>query len=331
MDLFGKILFDSVVIAIVTYSIVMSMGLIFAKKYGYEVNANQELFALGISNVVGSMFSCLPTSCSLSRSLIQAQTGGKTQMASVVSSAILLIVLLHIGPFFEHLPRCVLAGVIIVALKGMFMQAKQLKVFYQQGKMEAAIWVITFAGVVIIDIDIGLLLGVILSLVSLYLKACKSYSCILGQIEGSGIYVDLKHHKNANEVPTVKIFRFIGSINFASRSSFKKTLYKKLNLATQTVRRASLSNMGFESKKLHGIQTVVIDLSSIICIDSAGSKTLSEIQKEMQILGILFLVAGPSDLVYDALLHAQAMGDGPFNIFPSIHDAVVFSQGKADV
>lgn len=82
---------DSIAVTIVSYSIVMSMALIFARKEQYEVRANQELLAMGLANLVGSFFSCIPLACSLSRSLIQHQAGGKTQLASVVSAGLILI------------------------------------------------------------------------------------------------------------------------------------------------------------------------------------------------------------------------------------------------
>lgn len=59
----------------------------------------------GFSNIIGGLFSCVPNGTSLSRSLIQEQTGGKSQIASVVSAVLILIVLLWIGPVFEVLPR----------------------------------------------------------------------------------------------------------------------------------------------------------------------------------------------------------------------------------
>lgn len=62
-------------------------------------------FTQGLSNVVGGFFSCVPNATSLSRSLLQEQTGGRTQIASVVSSFLILIILLWIAPFFEVLPR----------------------------------------------------------------------------------------------------------------------------------------------------------------------------------------------------------------------------------
>lgn len=82
---------DSIAVTIVSYSIVMSMALIFASKEQYEVRANQELLAMGLANIFGSFFSCIPLACSLSRSLIQHQAGGKTQIASVVSAGLILV------------------------------------------------------------------------------------------------------------------------------------------------------------------------------------------------------------------------------------------------
>lgn len=91
---------DAIAVTIVSYSIVMSMALIFARKEQYEVRPNQELLAMGLSNIFGSFFSCIPLSCSLSRSLIQHQAGGRTQLASVVSAGLILI-----GEFINFLKR----------------------------------------------------------------------------------------------------------------------------------------------------------------------------------------------------------------------------------
>lgn len=105
LELLGTVAFDSFTIAIVAYTISLSMALIFAQQLFYEVDANQELLAAGLGNIVGSFFSCLPNAASLSRSSIQKTVGGKTQLASVFSCSILVVVLLWIGPFFETLPK----------------------------------------------------------------------------------------------------------------------------------------------------------------------------------------------------------------------------------
>lgn len=105
LGLSKQLIVDGFIISMVSYTVSVSMGLIFAQKLNYEINFNQELLAMGASNVCGSFFSCLPLSASLSRSVIQESTGGRTQIASLISCGLLTFVLLWVGPFFELLPR----------------------------------------------------------------------------------------------------------------------------------------------------------------------------------------------------------------------------------
>ncbi|KAH8270183.1 hypothetical protein KR018_005405, partial [Drosophila ironensis] len=369
LDLVPKVAVDSIAIAIVTYSIIMSMGLTFAKKHGYEVRANQELFAMGIGNMVGGCFSCIPMACSLSRSVIQDQTGGVSQIASLVSASLVVVTLMWIGPFFSSLPRvslpyitfwllvvtlfsvqCVLAGVIIVALKPMFMQARELKKFSKQGKLEMFTWISTFLCVVLIDIDIGLLIGICISLLALYIKGLKPYSCLLGYMpEAPGIYMDLNQHRNAMQVPETRIFRYSGSLNFATSLFFRKTLYEAVGLdkippkkviknadsASNTPSRASKASYSPVSQNggkaindevvESSFKILILDFSMLGHIDVAGCRTLSDLSKELKARGARLLLASPVDRVYDTLVHSMALSEGPFEIFPTLHDCVEYA------
>ncbi|XP_068142789.1 LOW QUALITY PROTEIN: prestin [Drosophila tropicalis] len=346
LDLVPKVAVDSIAIAIVTYSIIMSMGLTFAKKHGYEVRANQELFAMGIGNIVGGCFSCIPMACSLSRSVIQEKTGGVSQIASLVSASMVVATLMWIGPFFSDLPRCVLAGVIIVALKPMFMQAKELKKFAKQGKLEMFTWISTFLCVVLIDIDIGLLIGVCISLLALYIKGLKPYSCLLGYMpEAPGIYMDLNQHRNAMQVPETRIFRYSGSLNFATSLFFRRALYEAVGLDKPQSNGSSpspsrsqkssyspvsqnggkaIANCEFvESSSL--FKFLILDFSMLGHIDVAGCRTLSDLSKELKARGARLLLSSPVDRVYDTLVHSMALSEGPFEIFPTLHDTVEYA------
>ncbi|XP_050094673.1 prestin [Anopheles aquasalis] len=319
---------DSIAVTIVGYSIVMSMGMIFAQKDNYEVRPNQELVALGATNIVGSLFSCIPTACSLSRSVIQHQTGGKTQIAAVFSSLIMLVILLWVGPYFESLPRCVLAAIIVVALKGMLVQVYHIKKFHREGHLELFVWCVTFLSVVIIDIDIGLLIGVVISLIALYVKGWKTYYSLLGTVPDTAIYVDIGSHQRAEELPYIKIFKYTGAINFANKNTFKKALYKE----TKVLQRTNVSlvpRYNGESIGLQATKTVIIDLSSVPHVDTAACKMLTEIKTQLEKVNVALLLAAPADCVYDALLHAEAIGEGGFSIFPTIHDGVLYAQGSS--
>uniref|UniRef100_A0A8C2BC70 Solute carrier family 26 member 6, like n=1 Tax=Cyprinus carpio TaxID=7962 RepID=A0A8C2BC70_CYPCA len=78
-SVFSEVVLDAFAMAIVGYAISISLGKTFALKHGYKVDSNQELVALGLSNTFGGFFQCFSVCSSMSRSLIQESTGGKTQ------------------------------------------------------------------------------------------------------------------------------------------------------------------------------------------------------------------------------------------------------------
>lgn len=238
-------------------------------------------------------------------------------------------VLLWVGPLFETLPRATLAAIIIVALKGMIMQVKDLGRFSREGILEMTVWISTFVTVVIIDIDIGLLTGILVSLFALYIKGWKSYSCLLGQVPGTDIYIDIKTHREVVQVPNIKIFHYCGSINFASRAGFKRDLFAAVNVNCKTIRRASLCESTMEARGLgQGMRTLIVDLSAVAHLDISGCKTFTEIKNEMKLLDVKFYLASASDCVYDSLVHASQLGEPMFECFSTVHDAVLYAQGK---
>lgn len=186
---------DAIVIAVVSYTVTVSMALMFAKKEKYKIDFNQELLAMGMGNIFGAGFKCLPVAASLSRSVIQHAVGGKTQIASLFSCGILVTILLWIGPFFEPLPKAVLAGIIVVSLKGLLWQFKQLFEFWRLSTLDGVIWLVTFLTVALVAIDIGLGVGILLSVLTLIVKGLRPYVCLLGNVPGTEIYLDVTRYK----------------------------------------------------------------------------------------------------------------------------------------
>ena len=210
--LLPRIMMDTFVVAVVAYAVSLSMAKIFARKRNYAISNNQELLAQGASNVFGSFFSCMPVAASLSRSMLQESVGGETQLASVVSCLLILNILLWVGPFFQSLPLAILASVIVVALKGMFVQFKDFFVVIKLAPLDAGIWMVTFLAVVLIDIDIGLVVGIMASVSLLIYRGHRPYAAFLGRLPGTELFVDTSLFPNALEVPGITIFRWVTAV-----------------------------------------------------------------------------------------------------------------------
>ncbi|KAH9382322.1 hypothetical protein HPB48_019944 [Haemaphysalis longicornis] len=230
MDLMAKQILNGFVIAIVSFTIALSMAKLFAKRHHYQIDPNQELNALGAANVISSFLGCYPCAVSLSRSSVQEKAGGQTQasVAALIASVIVIGVMLAAGPLFRTLPNCILSAVIIVALKGMLFQVKDCVNTWKVSRLDALTWIITFTSVVILDIDIGIAAGIGFSVVTVILRTLVPYVSFLGNVPDTDIYLDVKRYKKAQEIPRVKIFHFSSALYFANRDVFKNSLMEAI-------------------------------------------------------------------------------------------------------
>uniref|UniRef100_A0A7M4FN74 Solute carrier family 26 member 6 n=1 Tax=Crocodylus porosus TaxID=8502 RepID=A0A7M4FN74_CROPO len=227
VDYFARMVGNAFAIAIVGYAICISLGKIFALKHGYKVDSNQELIALGMCNFLGGFFQCFSISCSMSRSLVQESTGGNSQVAGVIASLVILITILKIGELFQQLPKAILAAIIIVNLKGMFKQFKDLSTLWKSNKVDLLIWVMTFVATLLLNLDIGLGVSVAFSLLTVIFRTQMAHYSILGQVSETDIYRDVAKYNKAVEIPGVKIFRSSATVYFANAELYTDALKKK--------------------------------------------------------------------------------------------------------
>nr|XP_049699018.1 solute carrier family 26 member 6 isoform X1 [Helicoverpa armigera] len=333
MALLPEVAVDAFTITMVTYTISMSMALIFAAKDKYEIDANQELLALGSSNVFASFFCCAPFCASLSRSYIQYQAGSKTGITSVVSAVLILFVLLWIGPFFEQLPRCVLASIIVVSLKGMFMQVKELDKFWRLSKLDAMVWLVTFLVTICINIDIGLGAGLLASIGALFIRSQNPYTCLLGKVLDTDLYLDTRRYRAAEELPGIKIFHYCGGLNFATKNLFRDKLFRKVGYLKPTEVAHDEDNNLTKSESYewdpnisHRVQCVIIDMTALSYVDGPGIKCLVAVQKELVASHITVLLAGANGPVLEMIDRYNSLETDILQMetFPTVHDAVVF-------
>uniref|UniRef100_A0A4W6F3K1 Solute carrier family 26 member 6 n=1 Tax=Lates calcarifer TaxID=8187 RepID=A0A4W6F3K1_LATCA len=226
--LFSQVIGDAFAVAIVGYAINISLGKTFALKHGYKVDSNQELVALGLSNTVGGFFQCYSVTSSLSRSLVQESTGGKTQVAGVISSIIVLITVLKIGALFEDLPKAVLSTIVFVNLKGMFKQLMDVPMLWKTNKVDLLVWLVTFTSTVLLNLDLGLAVSIGFSMLAFIFRTQLPRYSILGRVPDTDLYLDTDTYKEAKEIPGVKIFRSSTTIYYTNAEMYLEALQEKV-------------------------------------------------------------------------------------------------------
>ncbi|XP_076861086.1 pendrin [Brachyhypopomus gauderio] len=227
-SLFSSIAGSSFSTGVVSYAIAISVAKVYAAKHELTVDGNQELLAFGISNIFCGAFSGFVATTALSRTAIQESTGGKTQVAGIISALMVLIVIVALGPLLQPLQKSVLGAIVVANLKGMFMQVHDVPILWRKNKADCLIWVVTFICCIFLGLDIGLLTGVVFELVTVVLRTQFPKCSSLGNVPSTDIYKNMKNYKTTAEFPGIKVFKCTAPIYFANIDYLKDQIKHKL-------------------------------------------------------------------------------------------------------
>ncbi|XP_077328503.1 chloride anion exchanger-like [Lithobates pipiens] len=224
ISVFKDCVADGFSIGIVGFAVAFSVAKVYSIKHDYVINGNQELVAFGLSNIFGGCFRGFAASTSLSRSAVQESTGGKTQVAGLLSAIIVMIVTLAIGFLLEPLQKSVLAALVVINLKGMLMQFNEIPNLFRKDKYDCLVWVVTFVAAVLLGLDLGLAAGVGFELLTVVFRAQFPKCSQVANVTGTEIYRNRKDYTNIQEPQGIKIFRCPSPIFFANIDFFRDKL-----------------------------------------------------------------------------------------------------------
>ncbi|XP_045928311.1 chloride anion exchanger-like isoform X1 [Micropterus dolomieu] len=224
LHIFQETAVEAFPMAIVGFAVAFSVAKVYSVKHDYTIDGNQELIAFGVSNIFGASFKAFAASTALSRSAVQESTGGKTQIAGLLSAIIVMIVTLAIGFLLEPLPKSVLGAVIIVNLKGMLMQCREVPYLWRRDKPDCVVWCTTCLASILLGLDLGLAVGLGVELISVVLRVQFPRCSVLANIKGTDLYKDRKDYINIYEPDGVKVFRIPSPIFFANIDFFRSKL-----------------------------------------------------------------------------------------------------------
>mgnify|MGYP000297683544 CR=1 FL=1 len=256
-----------------------------AKQDEYRIRPNQELIALGISNMVGSLFKAYPSASSFSRSAINQESGAKTGMAALISVVMVVITLLFLMPLFYHLPKTVLASIIIVAVFGLI-NFKEAGFLWKANKLDFWLMLATFLATLLLGIEFGIITGVGLSLIILIFRTSRPYVAVLGKVPNSNFYKNKERFEEVIIDEDILVLRFDAQLFYANASYFRDQLEQMMD------------------KKGSSLKLIVLDAESINRVDSTGIEMLKERIRFCQKKGILFYFAGVKGPVRDDLFRS---------------------------
>jgi SulP family sulfate permease len=299
-------------IALLSYTEVILLARAFGAKHGCEVNPNQELVALGVSDVITGFFQGFAGTGSQARTAINDAVGGKTQVASLVAAGMLALFLLFLTPVLARLPVVALAAILVYG-GSTLVEFDVMKRIYRYYPRSAVVAATTTLAVLAAGVIPGILVGVVLSLFGLISLISDPPDAVLREVPGHGFH-DLGDTPGGQTLPGLLAYRFYAPLLFSNAAHFAARA-RQLILDSKTP-----------------VLWFLLDAQAITDIDVTALDTLHVLLQELKHEGIALKIAHanpPLRAILERTGLARELGED--NFFASVHECVdAFQTMKAN-
>lgn len=277
----GMLLLPALTLAFVGTVQNISMAQALANKRHERVDANRELVGLGSANVVAAFFGGMPVGGGLSRSAVNTSSGAQTPLASMVSAACMLGIVVLGTAWFSRIPQSVLAASIVVAAVSM-VDVAEFRRAWAYDRADAFAFLGTAVGVLMLGLQTGIVLGVGLTLASLLYRSSVPHIAVVGRIEGTEHFRNVDRH-GVQTLPNSLFLRIDESIFFGNLQAIEARLMAEL------------------ARQPH-LKDLVLIMSAVNRVDLSGLEALTEIERNLSVRGIDLHLAEVKGPVQDRLV-----------------------------
>ncbi|TNE85752.1 MAG: SulP family inorganic anion transporter [Deltaproteobacteria bacterium] len=294
----------AIAIALVGFMESISVAKTYGFKHRYDVDANRELWAVGLGNLVGGLFGAYVSTGNISRTVVSAQAGVRTQLAAGFTAFVVLLTLLWFAPAFTYLPKPALAAIIIVAVSGIVDFGEPLRLLSFRNA-DAAGLAITFLATLVFGVEVGIVSGIGTAIALHLYRTSDPHIATLGRVPGTTHYRDIRRHPDARIDPDLIILRIDESLYFVNAPVLKDAIEHASN----------------EHEDVP--EGIILDFIAVNDVDATALEVLEQIADELREAGTRLVIVELSGPLHD-IMEASGTLDhiGEENLFHSIADAV---------
>ena len=299
LDLVWELLGPAILIALVGTIESISVAKSLASKEREKIEPNRELFGLGMANLGASFTGAYPITGGLSRSIVNYSAGAQTPFASIFTGLIVLVVVLFLTSWFYFLPLAVLSSIVIIAVTKLF-DMKGFMEIWRYNKGDAISMLVTFVVVLFRGVELGIFVGVVLSVLFFLFRTSQPHVAVLGRVEHG-------HFRNVLRYDTK------GPSNLLALSIDESLFF---------VNASYIENLISEKMSTHPeIEHLILVCSGINFIDSSALETLEHLSEALKEAGISIHLAEVKGPVMDKLSHTHFIQNLTGQVFLSTEDA----------
>lgn len=254
-------------VALVAFVESVAIARAYATKHGEEVDANQELIAIGASNLGSGFSGAFVVDGSMSRTSAAETSGAQTQMVSLITAAAILITAVALTPLFYALPEATLGAIVIHAVWKNINFNNIIKYRYIT-TLDFVTASVSLIGVLAFGLLEGLILATMLGLVVLLINTKHRNTAVLGRVPETNVFRNIEHFTNGETFPGLLILRFDGSLFFANAHDFVTATRRVID------------------KTEPAPKVILFDGESMNNIDATAVITLKEFQDQLLDMGV---------------------------------------------
>jgi len=269
--LIGSLWLPAIGIALMSFTESTAAARAFREHGEPIADANRELFALGVANIVGGFFQAYPAGGGTSQTAVNTQAGAKTQIAQMVTVGVAGVTILFLAPLISLMPEAVLGALVLAAAVGLI----HFSEFQDMARIRRTelVWaLLAFGGVMVLGILEGILFAVLISILTLIAQANRPPVYVLGRQLGTDEFRPLEDHPKDEIIPGLLIARTEGRLYFANISWVIDKLWAMAHQDSP--------------------QVLILDCDAIPDIEYTALRSLNEFEEQLHNAGILlWLVA----------------------------------------
>ncbi len=298
---YEQLFLASVTISLVGFIDSMSTAQTLAARSRTHIDANREMRALGASNIVSGFCGGYPINGSMSRSAVNFSAGAKTPLASLLAAILMTITALFLTPLLYHLPLVTLAALIIVACFSLF-DFRHLWRTYTYSAADGLTAFATFLCVLVFGVEIGVLVGVCLSMALHIRESLTPHTALVGRFPGTEHYRDAERF-DVETSDVVKTLRIDESLYYANARFLEDKVAQILADSPQ-------------------MKHLILMCPAVNRIDASALNSLLSINKNLDMAGVQLHLSELHSVVADRLGRSTFFEKLTGDVYFTQHDAI---------
>ncbi|GGF30574.1 sodium-independent anion transporter [Youhaiella tibetensis] len=301
LDMIEALALPALIISIVGFVESISVAQTLAAKRRERIEPNQELIALGASNLAAGIGGGYPVTGGFARSVVNFDAGAATPAAGAFTAIGIAGATLLLTPFLAVLPKATLSATIVIAVLTL-VDFGMLKRAWAYSRADFAAVAATIAGTLLLGVEVGILLGVGTSILVFLYRSSKPHAAIVGKVPGTEHYRNVKRHA-VETVPGVLSIRVDESLYFANARYLEDLIYNQVASNPE-------------------VTDVVLMCSAINAVDMSALESLEAIRVQLGDMGVRLHLSEVKGPVMDRLVGTEFLEHLSGRVYLSQHQAM---------